>query len=607
MMRFDHTSWLAGVSPRPGVYRMLDDEATVIYVGKAKNLRKRIRSYFSSRRLSPKTSALVKQIRDITVTVTHTEAEALLLESNLIKELRPRYNVVLRDDKSYPYLYLSLPEMFPRLSFYRGAKSGKGRYFGPFPSARSARRTLNLAQKLFRLRQCDDSFFKNRTRPCLQYQIKRCTAPCVDAISSTEYARDVEHTVLFLQGRNEAVIDALTHPMQTAADRREYERAAIYRDQILSLRKIQEKQYITASHGELDIIACQRQANLACVQVFYVRGGQNLGNKVFFPRHTKEASEEDVINAFITQYYLTDNPHLVIPPEILLSHHSEDAVLLANLLSEKQQRKVEIRHVQRGARRKWLAMALENARLALQARLSSKEKYAAQMESLRQVLHLDDAIERIECFDISHTRGESTVASCVVFDQSGAVKAAYRRFNIQGITGGDDYAAIAQAFMRRYARLQREDKTLPELVLIDGGKGQISAVRQVMAEMQLADMTILGVAKGESRRPGLEILICSDGKTELPLPADSPVLHLIQAIRDEAHRFAIAGHRQQRSKKRQRSMLEDIAGVGSKRRQSLLRFFGGLQGIQRAGVEELAKVPGINKNLARKIYDTFHH
>ncbi|MGI9228379.1 MAG: excinuclease ABC subunit UvrC [Gammaproteobacteria bacterium] len=605
MTGFDHTAWLAHTAQRPGVYRMLDADAAVLYVGKAKNLRKRIASYFSKSHAHPKTRALVKQICDIEITVTRTEAEALLLESNLIKQLRPRYNVLLRDDKSYPYLYLSLDEAFPRLSFYRGAKSGKGSYFGPFPGVKSARHTLNLAQKLFRIRQCDNTFFKNRTRPCLQYQIKRCTAPCVDAISEADYAADIEHCVLFLQGRNEEVIEALTQPMQQASDKQQYERAALYRDQILSLRKVQEKQYINTDSGELDIVACKVQDNHACVQVFYVRGGQNLGNKVFFPRHARGATEEDVINAFITQYYLGDKQYMQIPPQILLSHASEDAELLAGLLTEKQQRKIQIRHVQRGEKRQWISMALENAALALGARLASQERYDTRLDELGQLLQIEEPIERIECFDISHIGGEATVASCVVFTRQGANRQAYRRFNISDVTPGDDYAAIAQAFERRYTRLQREQAVLPELVLIDGGKGQVNTIMDVCNELQLQGINILGVAKGEGRKPGLETLIRSDGRP-VRLAADSGVLHLIQEIRDEAHRFAIAGHRRQRGKKRKQSVLEEIAGVGSKRRQELLRFFGGIQGIQQAAMEELAKVPGIDKNLAKKIYDTFH-
>ena len=606
---FDHAR-LANTAQRPGVYRMLDADAAVLYVGKAKNLRKRLAGYFSKRQGGAKTRALVRQIRDIEITVTRTEAEALLLESNLIKQLRPRYNVLLRDDKSYPYLYLSLDDAFPRLSFYRGAKSGKGRYFGPFPSAKSARRALGLAQKLFRVRQCDDAFFKNRARPCLQYQIKRCAAPCVGAIAADDYAMDIRHATLFLQGRNEEAIAALTGPMQAASKRQDYERAAVYRDQIRNLRQVQERQYIDTGSGECDIVACKMEGHHACVQIFYIRGGQNLGNKAFFPRHTRGAGEEDVLNAFISQYYLGERQYLDTPPEILLSHDCADAPLLAALLEEKRGRKTRIRPARRGMaggwRGKWMEMARENAALALTARLSSEEKYAARMDELARLLRLDEPIERVECFDISHTRGEAAVASCVVFTRDGAERRSYRRFNIRAVAPGDDYAALAQAFARRYTRLQREQAALPELVLIDGGKGQVNGIRAAREEMQLQGMAILGVAKGEGRKPGRETLVGSDGKTTLQLPADSGVLRLIQEIRDEAHRFAVAGHRRQRGKKRRRSILEEIEGVGSKRRRELIRFFGGLQGIQRAAAEELAKAPGINKNLAKKIYATFH-
>ncbi len=606
MTGFDYKSSLEKMTHHPGVYRMLDGDGTLIYVGKAKDLKKRVASYFGKKPDSPKTRALVRQIQVVEVTVTRTEAEALLLESNLIKQHKPRYNVVLRDDKSYPYLYLSSDDQYPRLSFYRGAKSGKGQYFGPYPSAKSARRTLNLTQKLFRIRQCDDTFFTNRSRPCLQYQIKRCTAPCVGLVDDEIYREDVKHSVMFLEGRNEEVIEELTGPMQKAADGQDYERAAQYRDQIISLRKIQENQYISAPRGELDIVGCYMENGYACVQVFYIRGGLNLGNKAFFPGHTGDLTEEQVLNAFLAQYYLAEIRHRRAPGEILVSHRVADADTLMALLSETKGKNVRIKHTHRKERRKWVEMALNNAEIALKTRLSSKDKYISRFEDVQGVLGLSEPVERIECFDVSHVSGEATVASCVVFNHEGAVKADYRRFNIKDVTAGDDYAAISQAFQRRYSRIKKEEGKLPDLILIDGGKGQVSSVRAVVEELQLDEVVLLGVAKGSTRKPGMERLVFSDGKGETSLPANSAVLHLIQEIRDEAHRFAITGHRRQRNSKRTRSVLEEVEGIGAKRRRELIRFFGGLQGVSRAGVEELARAPGISDNLAKKIYASFH-
>ena len=606
MTGFDYKNALEKMTHHPGVYQMLDADGALIYVGKAKDLKKRVGSYFGRKPDSAKTRALVKQIQFINITVTRTEAEALLLESNLIKQHKPRYNVVLRDDKSYPYLYLSAEDKYPRLSFYRGAKSGGGQYFGPYPSAKSARRTLNLTQKLFRIRQCDDTFFKNRSRPCLQYQIKRCTAPCVGLVEDETYREDMKHTVMFLEGRNEEVIRELTSPMQKAADALDYERAAQYRDQIVSLRKIQESQYITAPRGELDIVACYMESGFACVQVFFVRGGLNLGNKAFFPVHTVELDEAQVLNAFMAQYYLNDSRNRQVPVEILVSHRIADAETLMGLLSERRGKSVRIKYRHRSGRRKWIEMGLNNAEIALKTRLSSKEKYASRFENLQAVLQLNEPVERIECFDVSHISGEATVASCVVFNHEGAVKADYRKFNIKDVPAGDDYAAMAQAFERRYTRVKKTEGKLPELILIDGGKGQVGSIKALVEELQLDEVVILGVAKGRARKPGLEKLVFSDGKSELSLAANSPALHLIQEVRDEAHRFAVTGHRRQRNQKRKKSILEQVEGIGAKRRRELIRFFGGLQGVARAGVEELARVPGINNNLAKKIYNSLH-
>jgi excinuclease ABC subunit C len=604
---FDPKSFARTLTSRPGVYRMLDKDHKVIYVGKARNLKKRVASYFTrSSQHSPKTRVMVNAIASIEVTVTHTENEALILENNLIKELRPRYNIWFRDDKSYPYLYLSSDQEFPRLSYYRGARRGKGRYFGPYPSAGAARKTVHLIQKLFRLRSCTDSFFANRSRPCLQYQIKRCTAPCVDFISADEYQKDVRHAMMFLEGKNEEVIDALLEPMQEAAEQLDYERAAQYRDQISNLRKVQEHQYITAEKGDIDIIACQLNSGTACVQMLFIRGGLNLGSKSFFPRTTIGTTEAELLEAFIPQFYIDQSVQRMIPDEILLSHVPEDKELLESVLSEKSGRKISLKHRLRGERARWLDMASENAAIMLKQHLDGKLSQQTRLEELQELLKLDEPIERIECFDISHTQGEATVASCVVFGPQGPVSSDYRRFNIEGITAGDDYAAMEQVLTRRYTRVKKEEGRLPDLILIDGGKGQISSAKKVMEELQTGDITLVGVAKGPSRKPGLETLIIAHDNKSIRLDQSSPVLHMILNIRDEAHRFAITGHRLRRKKKRNQSSLETIEGVGQKRRQNLIRHFGGLQGIIRAGVEDLTKVPGINKNLARKIYDTFH-
>jgi excinuclease ABC subunit C len=603
---FNPEKVLAGMTSLPGVYRFLDGRGRALYVGKAGNLRKRVSSYFGRRQDSPKSRAMLARVRAIDVTVTRTEGEALLLESNLIKSLRPRYNVLFRDDKSYPYLYLSLEHAFPRLSFYRGPRRGRGRYFGPFPGARAARQTLNLAQKLFRIRQCDDAFFRARRRPCLQYQIDRCTAPCVDLIGPAEYAQDVRHATLFLEGRNEAVIDALTGPMQRAAEALDFERAAQFRDRIASLRRIQEQQIINAPRGECDIVACSRTEQQACVLLLHVRRGRIVGNRPFFPEH--EASEEPaaIIGAFLKHRYLGRDEDADIPPEILVSHSPREAGLLERVLSAAAGRNTRIIHRTRGERTRWIAMARDNADISLRQRLSLRERTGSRLETLRGALGLADVPGRIECFDISHSSGEATVAACIVYGEEGALKADYRRFNITGNRPGDDYAALSEALERRYSRQKREDRRLPDLVLVDGGRGQINAARKVMAELQLDEIPLIGIAKGPSRKPGLEQLIMSREGRALRLPPDSPALHLLQEIRDEAHRFAITGHRRRRERRRSRSTLEEIPGIGSRRRQSLLRHFGGLQGVARAGIEELAMVPGINKNLARKIYDALH-
>ncbi|HEY0722278.1 MAG TPA: excinuclease ABC subunit UvrC [Gammaproteobacteria bacterium] len=603
---FDIQNFLKNLTIRPGVYRMIGADGEVLYVGKARNLKRRVSSYFQRNDGSAKTLALVAQIRRIEVTITHTENEALILENTLIKEYQPRYNILLRDDKSYPYIYLS-DEAYPRLSFHRGRKSGKGRYFGPYPSSAAVRESLNTMQKLFPVRQCEDAFFRNRGRPCLQFQIKRCTAPCVGLINEQNYQDDVRHAVMFLEGRSSAIIDELVAKMERAAEKLNFELAARYRDQIAQLRRVQERQYVVGEGGDLDVVAIASRNGTACVQLFLIRGGQNLGNKAFFPRHTREADNHEIAEAFIAQHYLAvAGGEQMIPAEILVSEELAGAETLGAVLSEQAGRRVTISSRLRGERARWVELARTNADQALAAHLASKATLLGRFEALQEALGLDNLPQRLECFDISHTMGEATVASCVVFDTNGPLKSDYRRFNIEGITPGDDYAAMQQALTRRFRRLKEGEGKAPDILFIDGGAGQLRQAERVLEEMQLAGVTLVGVAKGTTRKPGLEQLILSGQEHPLILPADSMALHLIQQIRDEAHRFAITGHRQRRAKARKTSSLEGIAGLGPKRRQQLLRQFGGLQEVARAGVEDLARVTGISRQLAQRIYDAFH-
>lgn len=598
---FDAKAFLKTLSSRPGVYRMLNAAGEVIYVGKARNLVKRVSSYFLRSVSAPKTRALVSQIANIEVTVTHTENEALILENNLIKELRPRYNVLLRDDKSYPYIFLSA-DQFPRLAYHRGPKRARGKYFGPYPSAGAVRDTLNLLQKLFRVRQCEDSFYSNRSRPCLQYQIKRCTAPCVGYVTAEEYGEDVRHATLFLEGKDSQVIDELVRQMEAASAKLEFERAAHYRDQIASLRRVQERQYVSGAGGDLDVIVSAYEKGAGCVQVVFIRGGHQLGNKTFFPGHTQDTDAAEILAAFLPQYYLGKQ----VPTEILVNQPLEDQQLLEEVLGEQAGRKVTISHNLRGDRARWVQMAVTNVEDSLRRHLASKSGMRQRYEALQDALGLDGLPQRLECFDISHTMGEATVASCVVFNDEGALKSDYRRFNIEGITGGDDYAAMHQALTRRYTRLKEGEGKLPDILFIDGGKGQLAEARKVLEELQVSDVVLVGVAKGPERKPGLETLFLYGHDQPIILPTDSPALHLIQQIRDEAHRFAITGHRQRRAKARSKSPLEGIPGVGPKRRRDLLKQFGGWQEVARAGVDDLLKVKGISRDLAQKIYDTLH-
>ncbi len=598
----DKNELLKGMPDNPGVYRMYGERKRLLYVGKAKNLKKRVSSYFNKNQ-PPRIQRLVKRIEKIEFTVTQTEAEALLLESNLIKTHRPRYNILLRDDKSYPWIHVTTEDEFPRLAFHRGAKTAPGRYFGPYPSAGAVRATLNLLQKIFRVRQCEDSFFRNRSRPCLQYQIDRCSAPCTGEISAEAYRRDVADTMRFLEGKSEEVIGTRVKAMEQAAGKLEYEQAAIYRDQIEQLRQISQQQYITSAKGEADVIACVMQAGVACVQVFYVRAGRSLGNRNFFPRlPDPAATTAEVLSAFIAQYY----SHREIPAELIVSEALPDRDLLHAMLKLRKGSSVHIRFSVRGDRARWLELARKNATVSLRAHLSSKTNVRQRLEALQEALDLEAVPQRMECFDISHTGGEATVASCVVFDENGPRTADYRRFNITGITAGDDYAAMEQALTRRYKRLKNGEAPLPDILFIDGGKGQLAKAESVLEDLQIQGVTLVGIAKGEGRKPGLETLFVSGRPAPVVLPEHSAALHLVQQVRDEAHRFAITGHRKRRAKSRVSSTLEGIPGLGPKRRKNLLQHFGGLRGISRASVEELSKVPGISRSLAKDIYARHH-
>lgn len=600
---FNPKTFLATLPNKPGIYCMLDSTDTVLYVGKARHLKKRLASYFTQSTPNPKTRALVAQIAHIEVTVTHTESEALILENTLIKTHQPRYNILLRDDKSYPYIYLS-NHIFPRLGLHRGARTASGRYFGPYPHVRAVHETLNLLQKLFPIRQCQENFYRNRSRPCLQYQIKRCTAPCVGLIDEVGYQEQVRHAVLFLEGKSQEVIASLIEKMEAASQALAFEKAAQYRNQIRHLRKIQQHQYVSTDSGDIDLIVAVTQAELGCVQVLTVRDGRHVGNRAFFPQHSQGSDAPTLLRAFLPQYYLT--PNRDIPNEIIINYEIDDLIILAEVISQQRGRKVQLHSRVRGKRARWIEMALENARTSLVQR--QPNQYRERLAALSIVLQLEALPQRLECFDISHTQGEAAVASCVVFDSEGSRKCDYRRFNIQNITPGDDYAAMQQALTRRYRQkncLPKELAPLPDLLLIDGGTGQVKIAQSVLAELQLTRIRIIGIAKGPGRKPGLETLILAEEDTPLRLPKDSPALHLLQQIRDEAHRFAITAHRRRRAKARRTSLLEEIDGIGPQRRQRLLNHFGGLQGVSRAGIEDLAAVPGIHRQLAQYIYDFF--
>lgn len=586
----------------PGVYRMLNGAGDVLYVGKALDLRKRVSSYFQKTvGHSPRIQLMVSQVANVETTVTRSEAEALLLENNLIKALNPRYNILFRDDKSYPYLVLT-GHAYPRLGFHRGGLDKHNHYFGPFPSAGAVRESIQLMQKVFRLRTCEDTVFANRSRPCLLHQIRRCTAPCVRLIDEAAYAEDVRSAELFLSGKEDEVVERLAARMEAAAQRMAYEEAAVYRDQIATLRKVREKQFVSDEGGrDADVIACARASGITCVNLVMIRGGHHLGDKNFYPRNAEDATDEQLLEAFVAQHYLQHT----VPAQVIIGARLE-ATALEAALSEQAGRRVHINVNPVGTRRTWLDMAVKNAQLGAEQTAGLQATQEARLVALQQVVGSTEPVNRIECFDVSHTMGEATVASCVVYDKSAMQKSEYRRYNIEGVTPGDDYGAMRAVLSRRYRKIVSGEGLMPDLVMIDGGKGQLGIAREVFSELGLSGVLLMGVSKGEERKPGLEQLHFSDRETPVHLTSDHPALHLIQQIRDEAHRFAISGHRARRAKTRSTSPLESITGIGAKRRQRLLTRFGGLRGLLSASVDELAQVDGISRTLAEKIYRELH-
>lgn len=603
MSELDFKAFLASMPTHPGVYQMLDEEGKTLYIGKARNLKKRVASYFQRRVTDAKILALMEQVHNIIFTITHSDNEALLLENNLIKQLKPRYNILLRDDKSYPYLFLSTHTDFPRIDIHRGAKRVKGRYFGPFPSAGSVRETLTLLQKIFKIRQCTDQFFSMRVRPCLQYYIKRCTAPCVGLVDVNTYQQNVRLAVLFLEGKNSQVIEELAIKMEEMALTKKYEEAARYRDQITSLRRIQERQYVMGDVGDIDVIVLVQQLGQTCILVLYIRAGRLLGNKPYFPKIPLATTAEEVLSSFIPQYYLDAARGEVMPQRVIINLKLEDRQWIESALSEQLKQKIALIDQPRGKQRQWENLALTNARHALHQHLAGKTNLYERFEALQSELQLTNLPQRLECFDVSHSMGDATVASCVVFNTEGPLKKDYRRFNIKGITKGDDYAALAQALTRRYTRLKQGESPFPDILIIDGGKGQLSVAANVLEELQVSGIVLMAIAKGPERKPGLETLFILGRELPIHLPSDSIALHLLQQIRDEAHRFAIIGHRKQRAKAQVTSPLENIPGIGPRRRRELLRQFGGLQELKRASIDDLAAIPGINRGLAQRIFD----
>lgn len=605
MSTFDSAAFLKNLTSQPGVYRMYNDQEEVIYVGKAKNLKKRVSSYFRLNVDNAKTRSLVMQIADMNVTVVNSETEAFLLENNFIKKYKPRYNVVMRDDKSYPFIFLS-DHQHPRLSFHRGPQKKKGEYFGPYPSAGAVRDSLRSMQRIFPIRQCEDSYYRARSRPCLQYQMQRCSAPCVEGyVTDEEYNDQITLARLFLKGKNQQVIGSLVDKMEQASEALNFEAAARYRDQINALRKVQERQWVAGTQDEMDVFGFALKGNMACIQVMFIRDSQLLGSKAFFPKVPSTADEQEIFESFFLQFYLAGNK--LIPKQIVFANTLSDETAIADLLSSEAGYRVNFFKGAREEKRRYLELAQANADTALEAQFSEQKSVFARYLDLENALEVDKPLQRMECFDISHTSGEQTVASCVVFNREGPLKSDYRRYNIEGITPGDDYAAMAQALKRRYKSVKEVQK-IPDLLVIDGGKGQLSQAESFFEDWPYDKKPmILGVAKGTTRKPGLETLILADSHDVLPMESHSPALHLIQHIRDESHRFAIAGHRNRRQKVKNTSSLESIPGIGAKRRQSLLKYMGGLQGLKKASKDEISSVPGISRELAETIYDHLHH
>lgn len=603
-MMFDAKGFMQSVPQQPGVYRMLNAKGIVIYVGKAKNLKKRLSSYFRAQVDSIKTRALVSQIAQVELTLTHSETEALLLENNLIKAHRPKYNILLRDDKSYPYIILT-EHKHPRLMSHRGARSVKGQYFGPYPNAGAVWQSLKLMQKIFPIRQCEDNYYQARTRPCLQYQLKLCSAPCVGKISDTDYQEQVRLARLFLTGKDQQIIADLVQQMEQASQELAFEKAARLRDQIQALRRVQEQQSVSGDHEEMDVIGFCFMHGVAAVHVLFIRQHKVIGSKTYFPKLPANTSEEEVLPAFLMQFYLQRMGGQQVPKDIVLGKLPEGKEALQTAISELAGRKVQLNSVQRGEKARYLELANKNARIACDGKVSQSQKVRLGYQALSELFQPKAAINQMECFDISHTMGQETIASCVVFDEKGANKTLYRRYNVKGVTAGDDYAAMDFALHKRYGKLT-DESLLPDLVVVDGGKGQLQRAIDFFSSTNFDRLPLLmGVAKGEGRKPGLETLLIP-GQSDIHLPVEHPALHLIQQIRDEAHRFAITGHRNKRGKALLKSPLEQISGIGPKRRQALLQFLGGMQGVQQASVEELSKVPGISRQQAESIYQQLH-
>ena len=601
----DLKSFLANLPHYPGVYQMLGEDGGVLYIGKAKNLKKRVSSYFAGAK-DLKTQALVQQIKDIDITVTNTESEAVLLECNLIKKYMPPYNILLRDDKSYPYIIITHLHDYPRIDLYRGLRKKDALYFGPYPNVVAVRETINLMQKLFGIRTCGNTYFAARTRPCLLYQIRRCTGPCVDLIPKEDYAKNIQLAVLFLQGKSNELVEELQAQMEKAASVLNFELAARLRDQVARLRQIQDKQYVDVGDSNVDAVGLAVRAGVVCIQLLSIRAGRLLGSRSYFPKVPAHAEGEEIISAFLAQHYLNHPSHIEsIPKEIIVGVDIADKSMLQDTLSEQAGFKVNILVPVRGDKKKWLAMAATTAGQSLLAKMMQKANIEERILELQKVLDLSELPKRMECYDISHSMGEATVGSCVVFDRNGPLKSDYRRFNITDITPGDDPAAMRQVLSRRFKRLQKEDAVLPDVVFIDGGAVQLKMAAQVMAELKVTGALLVGVSKGPDRKAGFETLHFVD-LPPMHLPADSPALHLIQQIRDESHRFAITGHRQRRDKTRRQSSLELVPGIGAKRRRELLRYFGGIQGVAHASLDELSKVPGISRSLAERIFAAFH-